>query len=171
MVSVITQGVALRLEGRWDAAIAASGEAVDLALAGANREFEGWVRAELALALLGTGDIEGAERQAEAAADVARSQGSRFDEIRGHLAFIRTQLARGGEQALGRTDVALDRAQALTDEFEINVYLPELHECRARLALARGDAATVQRELAQARQCYGRMGATIQLDRLAREFA
>ena len=171
MISVITQGVALRLEGRWDAAVAASSEAVELALAGANREFEGWVRAELSLALLGKHDIDGAEQQAQAAADVARSQGSRFDEIRGHLAFIRTQLKRGGVQAFARADLALERAQALTDEFEINVYLPELHECRARLALARGDAATARRELEQARQCYGKMGATIQLERLAKEFA
>ena len=87
------------------------------------------------------------------------------------LAFIRTQLKRGGALAFARADLALDRAQALTDEFEINVYLPELHECRARLALARGDAATGQRELDQARQCYENMGATIQLDRLAKEFA
>jgi len=171
MISVITQGVASRLEGRWDAAVAASSEAVELALAGANREFEGWVRAELSLALLGKDDIEGAEQQAQAAADVARSQGSRFDEIRGHLAFIRTQLKRGSAPAFARADLALDRAQALTDEFEINVYLPELHECRARLALARGDAATGQRELDQARQCYEKMGATIQLDRLAKQFA
>jgi adenylate cyclase len=171
MVGVASHGAACRLEGRWDAAVAASGEAVQLALAGANREFEGWVRSELALALLGKGDIDGAERQAELSVKAAHSQPSRFDEVRGHLAFIRTQLARGGEQALARADVALDRAQSLTNEFEINVYLPELHECRARLALVRGDAATAQSELEQARQCYGKMGATIQLDRLAREFA
>jgi adenylate cyclase len=171
MVGVASHGAACRLEGRWDAAVAASGEAVQLAVAGANREFEGWVRAELALALLGKGDIDGAEREAELAAEVARSQPSRFDEVRGHLAFIRTQLARGGEQALARADISLKRAQSLTDEFEINVYLAELHECRAGMALARGDAATAQQELEQARQSYGKMGATFQLDRLAREFA
>ena len=169
MVGVAAQGVACRLEGRWDAAVAASGEAVQLALAGANREFEGWVRAELALALLGQGDIDGAERQAELSAEVARSQRSRFDEVRGHLAFIRVQLARGGEQALARADKSLERAQSLTDEFEINVYLAELHECRARMSLARGDAATAQQELELARHSYGKMGATFQLERLARE--
>ena len=171
MVSVATHGAACRLEGQWDAAVASSGEAVELAVAGANREFEGWVRSELALALLGQGDIDGAERQAELSTEVARGQPSRFDEIRGHLAFVRVQMARGGEQALTRADASLERAQSLTNEFEINVYLAELHECRGRMALARGDATAFQSELDRARQRYGEMGATLQLDRLAREFA
>ncbi len=169
MVGVITQGVACRLEGRWEAAVAASGEAVELALAGANREFEGWVRSELALALLGQGDIDGAERQGKLSAEVARSQGSRFDEVRGHLAFIRTQLARGGDQALARADVSLDRAQSLTDEFEINVYLPELQECRARLALLRGDAQAAGRAFEEALRLYTEMGAPLQVARLQKE--
>lgn len=170
MAGLASQAVACRLEGRWEAAVAASGEAVQLAVAGANRQFEGWVRSELALALLGKGDIDGAERQAELSAEVARPQPSRFDEIRGHLAFMRVQLARGGEQALARADISLERAQSLTDEFEINVYLAELHECRGRISLARGDAMTAQREFEQARQWYEKMGATFQLDRLARDF-
>ena len=169
MVGVASHGAACRLEGRWDAAVAASREAVELALAGANREFEGWVRSELALALLGQGDIDGAERQGELSVEVARSQPSRFDEVRGHLAFIRTQLARGGEQALARADVSLDRAQSLTDEFEINVYLAELHECRGRLAQLRGDAPAARREFEAARRLYAEMGATAQAERLAKE--
>jgi uncharacterized protein HemY len=149
--------------------VAASGEAVELALAGANREFEGWVRSELALALLGQGDIDGAERQAELSVAAAHAQPSRFDEVRGHLAFIRTQLARGGEQAFARADVALDRAQSLTDQYEINVYLPELQECRARLALARGDAQAAARAFEEALRLYDKMGAPLQVARLQKE--
>ncbi|MEQ1784581.1 MAG: hypothetical protein ABMA14_24810, partial [Hyphomonadaceae bacterium] len=121
--------------------------------------------------LLGQGDIDGAERQAELSAEVAHAQPSRFDEVRGHLAFIRVQLARGSEEALVRAEKSLERAQALTDEFEINVYLAELHECRARVSLTRGDTATAAHAFEQARQCYAQMGASFQLDRLAREYA
>jgi adenylate cyclase len=171
MVGVVTQGVACRLEGRHEAAIAACGEAVELALAGANREFEGWVRAEFALALLAKGDIDAAERQATASAEVARSQGSRFDEVRGHLAFIRTQLVRGGAQALARADVSLARAQALTDEFEINVCLAELHECRAGLASMRGDARSAKQAFDRALKAYTDMGAPLQVARLRNEMS
>lgn len=150
-------------------AVAASSEAVDLALAGANREFEGWVRAELAHALLGKGDIDGAELQAAASAEVARSQGSRFDEVRGHIAYIHAQLARGGAQALARARTPFERAQSLADEFGINVYLAELHECRARMALLDGDErlAATAFELALSR--YDEMGAPFQAARLRRE--
>ncbi len=169
MISVITEGVACRLEGRWDKAVAASREAVDLARAGANREFEGWVRAELALALLGQGDVDGAERQGAASAEVARSQGSRFDEVRGHLALIRALLARGGEQALARADVALARAQAVTDEFEINVYLADLSECRARMALQRGETSAAAISFELALKQYDSLGAPLQAARLRKE--
>jgi len=169
MISVVTQGVACRLEGRWEMAVAASSEAVDLALAGANREFEGWVRAELAHALLGKGDIDGAEQQGAASAEVARSQGSRFDEVRGHLAFIRSQLMRGSEQALSRAQASLERAQSLTDEFGINVFLAELHECRARMALQRGETSAAAISFELALKQYDAMGAPIQAARLRKE--
>jgi adenylate cyclase len=169
MISVVTQGVACRLEGRWEMAVAASAEAVDLALAGANREFEGWVRAELAHALLGKGDIDGAEHQAAASAKVAQSQGSRFDEVRGHIAFIHAQLARGGAQALKRAQTSLERAQSLTDEFGINVYLAELHECRARMALRRGETGSAAISFELALKQYDSMGAPLQAARLRKE--
>jgi adenylate cyclase len=171
MISVITEGVACRLEGRWDKAVAASREAVDLALAGANREFEGWVRAELALALLGQGDVEGAERQGAASAEVARSQGSRFDEVRGHLALTHALLARGGEASLAKADMALARAQSLTDEFGINVYLGDLHECRARVQLQRGDKQAATSSFGSALQQYDSVGAPLQAERLKRELS
>jgi adenylate cyclase len=166
MVGVAAHGAACRLEQNWDAAVAASGEAVELALAGANREFEGWVRSELALALLGQGDLDGAERQGMLSVEAARGQPSRFDEVRGHLALIRTLLARGGTEALARVDVSLTRAQSLTDEFGINVYLPELHECRARQAMQRGDRNTATTSFDAALQQYVDMGAPLQAERL-----
>jgi hypothetical protein len=124
------------------------------------------VRSELALALLGQGDLDGAERQGMLSVEAARGQPSRFDEVRGHLALIRTLLARGGTEALARVDVSLTRAQSLTDEFGINVYLPELHECRARQAMQRGDRNTATTSFDAALQQYVDMGAPLQAERL-----
>jgi adenylate cyclase len=169
MVGVAAHGAACRLEGQWDAAVAASGEAVELALAGANREFEGWVRSELALALLGHGDLEGAERQGQMSVEAARAQPSRFDEVRGHLALIRTLMVRGGEPAMAQVNASLDRAQSLTDEFGINVYLAELHECRARLALLHGNLEAATSSFDAALKQYDVMGAPLQAERLRRE--
>ena len=170
MSGLAAHAAACRLEARWDEAVAASGEAVQAALSGVNLQFEGWVRAELALALLGRGDIDEAEQQAQLAMDAARAHSSRSDEVRGHIALIRVQLRRGGEQAQSRAQLSLDRVQALTAEFELNLYRAELDECRAHLARARGDTEEARLALAQARRGYDDLGATIQVARLDREF-
>jgi hypothetical protein len=46
-------GIVHRLEGAWDDSSARLEDALSRALNGGNRMFEGWVRAELAQALLG----------------------------------------------------------------------------------------------------------------------
>jgi len=44
-----------------------------------------------------------------------------------------------------------------------------VHECRAQLARLRGDSEAAGRELDTARRLYVEMGATAQVERLARE--
>jgi hypothetical protein len=44
-----------------------------------------------------------------------------------------------------------------------------VHECRAHLARLRGDAPAAQRELDEARGLYAELGATAQVERLAKE--
>jgi hypothetical protein len=44
-----------------------------------------------------------------------------------------------------------------------------VHECRAHLARLLGDAPAAQRELDAARRLYAEMGATGQVERLAKE--
>jgi class 3 adenylate cyclase len=64
---------------------------------------------------------------------------------------------------------ALARAQAVTDEFEINVNLADLSECRARLALQREDRNAAAAFLDAALKLYEDMGAPLQAARLRKE--
>jgi len=117
MAALVVLGVARRLGGQWDEAVAALEEAQREVNRGVNRMFEGWVRAELAMALLGRGELDRAEQEAQAAATVAREQYSRCDEIGAHLALAHTQFRRGDGASLARVEQALLRAQELIDEF------------------------------------------------------
>jgi hypothetical protein len=121
--------------------------------------------------LLGRGELDRAEHEAQAAVAVAQAQHSRCDEIRAHLALAHTQFRRADAAALARAEQALVRAQELIDETSAQAYQPEVHECRAHLARLRGDALAAQRELAEARRRYAEMGATAQAERLAKEAA
>jgi tetratricopeptide (TPR) repeat protein len=162
-------GVAHRLNAEWNESVAALEEALRAATSGVNRGFEGGVRAELARALLGRGDLDRAEHEAQTGITVARAQHSRCDEIRAHLALARTQLRRADAAALARVEQALLRAQELIDETSAQAYQPELHECRAHLARLRGDALAARREIEEARRLYAEMGATAQVERLAKD--
>jgi hypothetical protein len=125
----------------------------------------------LAEALLGGGDLERAEHEAQAAVSVAQEHHNRCDEARGRLALARTQLRRADAAALARAEQALVHAQELIDETGARAYQPEVHECHAHLARLRGDAPAAHREFEAARRLYAEMGATAQVERLAKEMA
>ena len=167
--ALITLGVAHRLNAEWNESIAVLEEAVRVAISGANRMIEGWVRAELADALLGGGELDRAEHEAQAAVTASREHHNRCDEARAHLALARTQLRRADLAALARAEEALVRTQELIDETGVRAYQPEVHECRAHLARLRGDASGAQREFEAAQRLYAEMGAPAQVERLAKE--
>jgi class 3 adenylate cyclase/tetratricopeptide (TPR) repeat protein len=169
MVGLIALGIAHRLDAQWDESVAVLEDALRAATGGANREVEGWIRAELAEALLGRGALDRAEHEAETAVAVALPQHSRCDEVRANLALARTQFRRAGVAALARAEQALGRAQELIDETSAGIYQPDVHECRAHLARLRGDQLTAEREIDQARRLYAEMGAPAQVARLAAE--
>ena len=169
MVGLIVLGIAHRLNSQWDESVTVLEEALRAATSGVNRLIEGWVRAELAKALLGRGDLDRAEHEAQTGVTVAHAQHSRCDELRAHLALAHTQLRRADAAALARAEQALVRAQELIDETSAQAYQPEVHECRAHLARLRGDALAAPRELAEARRLYAEMGATAQAERLAKD--
>jgi tetratricopeptide (TPR) repeat protein len=162
-------GIAHRFNKQWDEAVAVLQEVVSTAPGGLYRVLEGCFRAELAEALLGRGDLDQAEHEAQAAVRVAHARHLRCDEIRAALALAHVQLRRADAQALERVELVLGRAQELIDETGARLYQPEVHECRAHLAQLRGDVQAVRRELDAARRLYGEMGATAQVERLARE--
>jgi class 3 adenylate cyclase/tetratricopeptide (TPR) repeat protein len=168
-VNLMVSGVLHRLESRWDQSVDTLEEALHGAAHGANRELEGWVGAELAFALIGRGDLDRAEQEAQTAIEVGRLQKCRCDEARGSLALVHTLLHRD-TPALDRAENALDRAQALIDETSGRVYQPDLHECRARIARLRGDEVAARGEIEQARRVYSEMGATFQVARLINEW-
>jgi len=158
-----------RLNEQWDEAVAVLQEAVSAATGGLYRIGEGWFRAELAEALLGRGDLDQAEHEAQTAVTVAHARHSRCHEIRANLALARTQLRRACAQALDRAEQTLLCTQELIDETGARLYQPGVHECRAHLAQLRGDTSSVRRELDAARRLYAEMGATAQVERLSKE--
>ncbi len=162
-------GVAHRLATAWDESLARLDEALRAATSGANRMFESWVRTERVKALLGRGELERAEQEAQTAVAVAHAQHCRYDEARANIALAHTQLRRADAVALARAEQALVRAQAVIDEFSARACQPEVHECRAHLARLRGDEPAARRELEAAMQRYAAMGAPAQAARLARE--
>ena len=170
MQGLKTLGIAHRLNSQWDEAVAVLQEVVSTATGvGIYRGLEGCFRAELAEALLGRGELDQAEHEAQAAVAVAYALHSRCDEIRANLALAHTLIRRADAQALARAEQALVRAQELIDETGARAYQPEVHESRAQLARLRGDASAARRELDAARRLYAEMGATAQVERLAWE--
>ena len=119
--------------------------------------------------MVGRGDLDRAEQEAQTAIEVGRLQNCRCDEARGSLALVHTLLHRNSP-ALDRAEKALDHAQALIDETGGRVYQPDLHECRARIARIRGDEVAARGEIERARRVYSEMGATLQLARLINEW-
>jgi adenylate cyclase len=159
-------GVAHRLDAAWEDAIAKLEDAMRSAASGNNRMFEAYVRAELARAFLGRGDLDRAEREAHTAVTVSRTQHCRYDEVRAQLALAHTKLRRADAAA---AEQALVAAQASLEEIGARAFQPEVHECRARLARLRGDALSARREIEDARRLYAGMGATTKAARLAKE--
>jgi adenylate cyclase len=170
MVGVFTHGVASRLEGNWDQAVTVLEEAVRLTVDGANREFEGAVRAALAIALLERGDLEAAQGEAMSGVDTAHQQASRYDEVCCRVALARVHIAQGDAAALDLAEESLTQAQILMDEFGIEVFRPDLHECRGRIAIKRGTTDAGRAEIGRAIKLLKVMDAPLRSERLAKEF-
>jgi hypothetical protein len=122
----------------------------------------------LAEALLGTGDLVGAETRAREAVEVARVRGIRMGS-RGPLLLARIVARARGASARAEVEQLLEESAAYIEETGARAWIPLLHEARAELERACGDATAAERELREAQRLHAGMGATGHAERIARE--
>ena len=168
MEALMVLCIAHRLNKQWEEAFAAM-EAISAAVSGVHRSYEGFYRAELAEVWLGRGDQNQAEREAQAAVAVAHGQHSRCFEILANLALVHAQLRRSDAESPALVEQALARAQELINETGARFFQPDVHECRAHLARLHGDVSAARHEVDAARRLYAEIGATAQVERLAKQ--
>jgi tetratricopeptide (TPR) repeat protein len=154
-------GMALGLNGEWEAARDQLQQALDIARA--NRVFlamEGDILAALAEAHLGSGDAARARSTADEAVRVAQRSETPIFELHAHLACARVLLALDGAAAKDAVEAALERALALMRSTGARSYEPQIYVERARLAHLLSDAATAQHWQREAHRLFTAMGAT-----------
>jgi tetratricopeptide (TPR) repeat protein len=130
--------------------------------------FEPLALDRLAEALLGTGDLDAAEARAREALELARLRRMRIG-FRGPLLLARIVARARGTTARAEVERLLEESVAYLEETGVTAWVPLLHEARAELERACGDAAAAERELREAQRLYAAMGATGHAERLARE--
>jgi adenylate cyclase len=142
----------------------------DRALAtGVALNVEGFFHAGQALAHLGLGDHERARLAAQHAIEVSRQCEHAISECNAQLTLAHVLARVDGAGVAAAIEEALHEAERLIAETGARVHEPELHEERGRLAGLRGDAAGGERELREAYRLFTEMGATGQVERLAKE--
>jgi hypothetical protein len=161
-------GMAFLLERDWGQATAA----FENALASMHSNAVGlWMETmaldRLAEALLGAGDLAAAEDRARKARELAHTRQARMGFRPMLLARIVAR-ARGGT-ARAEVEQLLEESIAYVEETGARAWLPLIHEARAELERAGGDAAAAERELHEAQRLYAEMGATGHAERVARE--
>jgi hypothetical protein len=167
----VVLGMALLLDREWTRAATTLERLVaDMQ----TRRVSLWIEAlaldRLAEALLGTGNLVGAETRAREAREVARTRGLRMG-YRGPLLLARIVARARGGTARAEVEQLLEESVAYLEETGARAWVPLLHEARAELERACGDAAAAERELREAQRLYAEMGATGHAERLARDLA
>ena len=76
-----------------------------------------------------------------------------------------------GATARAEVEQLLEESVIFIEETGARALVPLVHEARAELERACGDAAAAERELREAHRLYAEMGATGHAERLARELA
>jgi tetratricopeptide (TPR) repeat protein len=138
-----------------------------LALAPGARAQNATALSNLAEACAGLGDTARAREAAAEAIAIAKREDVRLPFI--PLSLARVLRSADGLAAERQIEAALESALQLVAETGARVFEPQVHEERAGLARLRGDEATRERELCEARRLYSEMGATGHVQRLSRE--
>ncbi len=108
-------------------------------------------------AYLGAGEHERAEAFARDSLDLAVRAGA--FELEAQLALARVLVEVEGTAGGAEIEAALGRVESLIAETGAELYEPFVHEVRARLAEARGDVGTAERERVAARDLFEAIGA------------
>jgi hypothetical protein len=101
---------------------------------------------------------------------VARQRATLVAECSAQLALTQILTQTEGASAAAAIETALREVERLIAETGAHSYEPLLHEERARLAAALGDAAGRERALGEARRLFTELDATGHLERLDREW-
>ena len=128
---------------------------------------EAHMLALLSEARMASGAVESALKTADEAVAAGIERKTPAFEARAHLARARILLA---EDATGN-EASLRRCSTLIESTGARVYMPHVHETRARLAHGAGDGAAFERDLREAQRLFAEMGATGHAERVARELA
>jgi class 3 adenylate cyclase/tetratricopeptide (TPR) repeat protein len=123
----------------------------------------------LAQANLELGDLEQARALASEAIGLAHDGGCHYIEALAHLNLVAALLAIDPSGSRNEIETALDRADAIVEEFELGMIAARIPETRGRLAAAIGDEAAARTALRRALDLYRSLGATGHARRLTKE--
>jgi class 3 adenylate cyclase len=165
----VAQGMALLLAREWTQAAETLERLVaDMRARPVGLWFETLALDRLAEALLGMGNLAAAEARAREVREIARTRRIRLG-YRGPLFLARIVARARGATARAEVEQLLEESVSYIEETGARAWVPLLHEARAELERACGDAAAAERELREAQRLYAEMGATGHAERLARE--
>jgi adenylate cyclase len=163
-------GQAALLEEDWEEAAQVLGHALAVAREmRSGRSTEPNTLAMLALAHAGEGKVSLARSTAEEGIALAQRRRTVGWEATAQLNLARVLLTAGAPDDHSTIEHALDRAVECVHASGAQIYLPQIHSERAKLARLKGDAATHEAELREAQRLFSEMGATGHAERLAGE--
>jgi len=145
IVALSWLGEAHRIAGEPERALAPLDQALELILSsGSGLDFEVYARWLRAHALTDVGDPERAIEEGSLAGELARRRGVRVHEPGALIATARGHLARGSADDLAAAEGLIDDAAANAAAIGARAYELQVHDCRAALARARGEASAAR---------------------------
>jgi tetratricopeptide (TPR) repeat protein len=167
-----TMGAARLARGEFEEAAAAAERGLRIIRArGTGRHWESRGLAILAEALARAGEPTRARAALEEAEAFSLRGGNRAFECVSCLAIVRARRCIDAIAARAAIEATLARIDAIVAATGARLYVPSVHEERAGLAQALGDAEAWRRELVAARDLFAAMGADAHAARVAGQLA
>ena len=134
---------------------------------GVGLQGEAGMMSNLAEAIAGQGDLEGAVALAREAISVGRRRGTSLFECLALLTFARFQLMAGDAAVVAEVEGCIERADEIIEADGLASMKPLVHVLRAFLAAGAGAADRAEKELRVAQALFLRMGAPGNAERVA----